>query len=51
MICGFKWKAPYILGSETVWVVQQCIMPPGHEGNHRSLAKVTHKNDRPTRTN
>lgn len=49
--CGYAWKAPYIYPPDTPLYYEQisrpperCVLPRGHEGDHRSIYKVTAKN-------
>lgn len=50
--CGFKWRAPYIHAPNEInnWIPREghveqiCVLPKGHDGDHRSLTKVTAEN-------
>ena len=54
-ICGFAWKAPWIPPPHVHPAVgeylrksrpaQKCILPKGHDGDHRSISKVICKNN------
>lgn len=50
--CSFTWQAPYLYPSDDprrpfYTSTQVCVLPRGHKGDHRSIFKVTRKNDNP----
>lgn len=49
MKCNFQWYAPFLLPPPSTGVInkhQTCILDKGHDGDHKSVYKVTHPNQK-----